>query len=381
MRRRGSTWTYVIDVGRDPGSGKRRQKTKGGFTTKKRAESAMRDALARVDVGATVAPSKQQLGPFLTEWLEAARPTLRPSTQHGYAKAVRYAAKVLGAMRLQDLTPKQLEEAYSRLTSEGGKHGQGLAPKTVHNVHTVLRRALSTAERDGLVFRNVAAIARPPRVERAPIATWTAAELARFLLHVRDDAQYCAYLVLATTRMRRGEVLGLRWADIDLDGSTASVRQTVTSVAGEIVIGEPKTARSRRQIALDADTVAALAEHKSAQVAGRTRTEGDLQNLDLVFCEVDGRAIDPDSFSRRFARRAASAGLPSIKGPHGLRHTWATLALEAGVHPKVVSDRLGHASTVITLDIYSHVAPSLDADAASTVARAIRSSTTEVVPS
>ncbi len=262
------------------------------------------------------------------------------------------------------------DRCVGRRRHRGG--GRPLAPKTVRNCHIVLHRALADAERLGLVARNAAHVAQGPAVERTEAATWTADELARFLDHVATDRLLAAYVLLATTGMRRGEVLGLRWSDIDLAGASLSVRQTLQSVDGEIVIGAAKTNRSRRRIALDPSTVRMLEAHRRRQHEERLLLgpAWDGQD-DLVFCNADGSPVHPDRFTRAFERHVAAAGLPPLRGPHNLRHTWATLALQAGVHPKVVSDRLGHATIAVTIDTYSHVAPSLDAEAADTVADVI----------
>jgi len=167
----------------------------------------------------------------------------------------------------------------------------------------------------------------------------------------------------------RGEVFGLRWRDVDLSARRASVTQTVTTVNDKLVLGPTKTNRSRRTISLDPTTVDVLQAHRVVQDQERT-TAGQAwdPSYDLVLCDGTGRPEHPDRFSRQFQRYVKATDLPPLRGPHNLRHTWATLALRAGVHPKVVSDRLGHATIAVTIDTYSHVAPSLDAAAADTVA-------------
>lgn len=174
-------------------------------------------------------------------------------------------------------------------------------------------------------------------------------------------------MVLATTGMRRGQALGLRWADVDLDAGRAAVRQTVIAVQHEVRLGTPKTARGRRSVTLDRATVAALREHRARQAAERLQLGAGYRNLDLVFAAVDGSPLHPERFSRTFTERARRLGLPPIP-LHSLRHTWATVALTAGVHPKVVQERLGHATISITLDTYSHVACALHSDAAEKIA-------------
>jgi integrase len=179
--------------------------------------------------------------------------------------------------------------------------------------------------------------------------------------------------VLATTGLRRGEALGLRWSDLDLDGGRASIRQTVIAVKHTALLGTPKTAKGRRSVTLDSGTVAALREHRKRQAAERLLMGAGWTDLDLVFCHVDGTMLHPERFTRGFSDAVRRLGLPPIR-LHDLRRGWATLALQAGVHPKVVQERLGHANIGITLDTYSHVIAGLHEDAAEQVAALFRSS-------
>ena len=199
------------------------------------------------------------------------------------------------------------------------------------------------------------------------LRTWTASELRRFLACVQGDRLYAAWQLVALTGMRRGEALGLRWADLDLDGGWLSVRQTFVVVDNHIQVSRPKTARGCRRIALDHATIAALRAHHTAQAAERLAAGPAWPNTDLVFTCEDGTPLHPEHFRRQFDRHVARAGLPRIR-LHDLRHTHATLALQAGVHPKVVSERLGHSTVAMTMDVYSYAVPALQQDAATTIA-------------
>jgi integrase len=183
--------------------------------------------------------------------------------------------------------------------------------------------------------------------------------------------------VLATTGLRRGECLGLRWSDLDLDGGRASIRQTVIAVKHTPMLGTPKTAKGRRTITLDAGTVTALREHRKRQAAERLLMGAGWHDHDLVFCHVDGTMLHPERFTRGFSEAVRRLGLPAIR-LHDLRHGWATLALQAGIHPKVVQERLGHANISITLDTYSQVVGSLHEDAAEQVAALFRAGSNPV---
>jgi integrase len=210
------------------------------------------------------------------------------------------------------------------------------------------------------------------------MSTWSAAELASFLDQLRGDPLHAPILLAATTGMRRGEVLGLRWRDTDLDAGRVAIRQTLAAVRdvdGDggrhlLVFGEPKTAKGRRTVPLPPQTVAVLRAHRKAQAAERLQAGPDYTDRDLVFAEPDGTPIHPDKFRKRFEVRIGRSGLPPVRF-HDLRHTYATLALQAGVHAKVVPEILGHANIGITLDTYSHAIPAMQESAAATVARLV----------
>ena len=369
VRRADSAWGYRIDAGLDPSSGKRRQLSKQGFRNKRDAETALNAVLKGLEDGSTPRRSTTTLGDFLDDWLEVQRQRIRPTTWHGYEMAVERIKRHLGKAKLQALSPLQIEKFYSMLLDSGRSGGGALAAKTVRNTHVVLRKALADAERLELVHRNAAGTAKAPSAQRPEHITWSTDELKEFLSSIQGDRLYAAFVLLATTGMRRGEVLGLRWGDLDFDAGQLAVAQTITTAGfGQIVSGPPKTPRSRRHVFLDDATLAILREHRQRQREDRLAAgpAWDADN-DLVFRDELGGVIHPDWFSNEFWRLLRKAGIKRIR-LHDLRHTYATLALKAGMHPKIVSERLGHATVGVTLDLYSHVTPSIARDAADVVA-------------
>jgi integrase len=252
-----------------------------------------------------------------------------------------------------------------------GTRSAGLSPRTVSYVHTILHRAFKDAVRWGRLARNPADAADPPRVGQRSggLDAWDAPTLRAFLTASRaaSDRMHALWHLLATTGMRRGEALGLRWTDVDLDAHRLRVLQTITQTRGAVVVGEPKTTQGRRAIALDSATVAVLREHRRRVLEARLLVGADFDDQDLVFHQPDGHCLRPDAVSATFIRRVNQYGLPRLT-LHGLRHTWATLALERGIHPRVVQERLGHSTVAITLGVYSHVAPTLHDEAAQLVA-------------
>jgi integrase len=257
------------------------------------------------------------------------------------------------------------------VAGDGDGSGAHLDPRTVNYVHTIVHRAFKDAVRWSRLARNPADAADPPRGGQKSdgVHSWDAATLREFLAasSASSDRLHPLWVLLATTGMRRGEALGLRRSDVDLDAGRLRVVQTIIQVRSKVTIGEPKTARGRRPIALDGGTVAVLREHRQRSLEERMLVGPAFEDRGLVFHHPDGSCLKPDAVSAAFVRRVCAAGLPRLT-LKGLRHTWATLALERGIHPRVVQERLGHSTIAITLGIYSHVAPTLHDEAAQLVA-------------
>ncbi|MEM9653708.1 MAG: tyrosine-type recombinase/integrase [Actinomycetota bacterium] len=383
--KRGNRWAFVVELPRDPATGRRRQKWFSGYATRREAVAAREQVRADLRSETYVERSRQSVHAFLDDWLAAIEPTIRPATMESYERYLRLHVRPrIGAVLLPDLDPVIINKMYAELLRSGRRDGNGgLKPRTVRYIHTILRRALRDAVRWGRLARNPVDLADPPGSAQAAapeMATWDAATLGRFLELSRssEDFYYPAWHFLATTALRRGEVLGLRWSDLSNDNRRVSIRQTLVCVSHRIEFSTPKTAKGRRAVVLDENTTDMLIGHRHGQAEAH-RLLGVSSTEDLVFCLRDGRPIHPERFSREFDRRIQRWGLPRIR-LHDLRHTWATLALEAGIHPKVVSERLGHANIGITLDTYSHVTRSMQEEAADRVAETIVRSNTGAEP-
>jgi integrase len=244
---------------------------------------------------------------------------------------------------------------------KGRKCGQGLTAQTVLHIHRTLSQALAHAVKTGVLFKNPAEQVKPPRPPRREVALLSKAEVAALLHAAESTPLYLPVLVGVTTGMRRGEILGLRWSDIDLKRATLTVNQSLERLAGKTTLKPPKTSGSRRTITLPALTVEALKAHRAAQA-----TERWLGKPELVFAHADGSAFDPDSMTKAFDRLVEAAGVRRITF-HGLRHTHISHQLMDGVHVKIVSERAGHANVSITLSVYAAFIPTLQADAAAGV--------------
>lgn len=370
--KRGKSYSVVLDIGRDMETGRRRRRWHSGFRTRREAERALTELLGRLDKGTYVEPSRQTLAEFVEDWLPAIRGTIRTSTWESYAANLRaHVLPVLGSVQLQALGPAQLNRLYADLRESGRRDGRGgLSPKTVRYCHTIVRRLLRDAVKWGKLTRNVADSADPPKqtARRREMKTWRADELRSFLESARDNRLYPAWLVLSTTGMRRGELLGLRWQDVELEAGRLSIRQSlVASGKYEPRFEEPKTDRGRRSIPLPPEATATLRSWRAQQAQERLQWGPAWTDSGLLFTREDGTPLHPDRFSKLFGRHVRAVGLPRIR-LHDLRHTFATLALCAGVPAKVVSEILGHASIAITLDVYSHAVPALQEDATARVA-------------
>ena len=314
-------------------------------------------------------PSKQTVTEYLREWLPTIEATVKATTWHSDAATIEdHVVPTIGSILLRNLAAPQLNALYAELLKQGRKDGKGgLSPRTVRYVHTILHRALEDAVRWGRLFRNPVSLADPPRQEKTDMKTWTAEQTRHFLRSVKGDRLYAAYLLAFTTGMRRGELLGLRWSDIDFEASRLSIQQTLVAVGYRLHFSDPKTKKSRRSLALDGATLTVLRIHRAQQAQEKLLLGSEYEATNLVFSSDHGKPAHPMSLSDMFRRRATKADLPVIRF-HDIRHTYASLALAAGVHPKVVSERLGHSSITITLDTYSHAIPALQEEAANKVA-------------
>ena len=305
-------------------------------------------------------------------WLPMTEPRVKPSTFFSYRRNLElHVLPTLGRKPLQQLTPPMLTSLYGQLAQSEGR-AEGLSAKTISYIHATLHKVLGDAVDSGLLGRNIAAGAKPPRPSKRAtggINAWEPDELVRFLEAVRGTRLGPIWRLAAMTGMRRGEVLGLRWQDLDLDRARLSVRQALVSVGYDVIHSTPKS-HCARVIDLDAETVAQLEAHRQRQDEERAEWGADYQDQDLVVAKENGEPIHPHTFSQSFERLIEKHHLRRIR-LHDLRHTHATLALKAGVPVKVISERLGHESPAFTLKQYAHVIPGMQAEAAAQVAAMI----------
>ncbi|MDP9440017.1 MAG: site-specific integrase [Actinomycetota bacterium] len=335
--------------------------------TREVVRDKMAKALADRADGLVFDDENVTVGEYLDSWLEGVvRGSVRRSTYERYEVAVRVHIKpALGRLKLGKLTPARVQSFYR------GKLDEGCAPASVNKLHVTLHKALDQAVKWHMVPGNVAEVVRAPRPAPEEMRTLSAEEARRLLEAARGDKLEALFVLAVTTGMRQGELLALKWQDVDLENAKISVRRTITMSGGRILFGEPKTKKSRRTILLTEAAVRALREHLDRQV-GVIESLGDLyQDQGLIFASEVGTPMNPTNLRRRsFASLLKRAGLPQIRF-HDLRHTCATLLLSRNVHPKYVQELLGHANIAITLDTYSHVIPGMGNHAAKAMEEAL----------
>ena len=361
LRPHGS-WTLVPDVPRG-GDAPRRQHTKGGFATKRDAEAALRTFLAAADTGYAVLPKKITLGDYLAGWLDAVEPSLAATASSNYRIIVRcYVLPHLGSTWLASLRQDHLISAYRALLTGGGRQGRPLSATTVRTVHRILSKALGDAVRDGLLPRNPAANVPLPKRVTPELQVWDRAQVMTFLPYAAQDRLHAAWLLALLCGLRRGELAGLRWFDVDLElGVVRITSQRTTDAEWRVITKEPK-GTSRRTVDIGPVLTAALTAHRQAVESAVRQGAMPSPAGGLVFVEADGSGYHPDRLRELFQALSKRAGVPVIR-LHDARHSCATLALDAGLHPKVVQQLLGHSSWNVTMDLYSHRVERLQRDA------------------
>lgn len=355
-----NVWLIRVFLGRDPITRKRRYHNHTIHGPKKDAQKYLNAVLREKDLGAFIEPSKMTVGQYLDDWLaNAAKAKVSERTYNDYTDLLkRYVRPMLADWKLADVEPLHIQKLYTQLQEKG------LSPRTVRYTHTVLSSALKQAIKWRLLVTNPALAVELPRQDRKEMQSLSPEAAAKFLKKAVADRYGVMFAFALVTGMRPEEYLALQWKDVDLNSGIAIVQRTLvwreTKGSGGWYFGEPKTARSRRSIPLPISIVRLLQEHKSRQNEERMKRRKTYQELDLVFTTKDGGPLMRRNLARRHFRPILkAAGLPETIRLYDLRHSCATLLLAAQENPKIVSERLGHTSITLTMDIYSHVLPSM----------------------
>jgi integrase len=359
IKRGKDSYTIVLNLGRDPETGKRKQQWVSVKGTKKDAEKHLSELLNHLDTGTFMKPGKTTVGEYLSKWVKDYQPNLSPRGYERYEGIVRkYLIPRLGSVVLTQLRPEHIQAHYTAMLKSG------LSPKTVNYHHSVLHVALETALKWGLIYRNPADAVAPPRIMRKDMQTYDEGELNQFLTVAKDSPYYELYFLALYTGMRRSELLALRWIDIDFIYSQVYVNRGMQRLKDNtFIFTEPKSERSRRTIALSPSVILLMRDFRGKKERESKELGIQLNDTDLIFSRIDGTPLRPNTVTRCWNEIAKKAGVKVIRF-HDARHTHASLMLKQGIHPKIVQERLGHSSISMTLDTYSHVAPGLQQAAA-----------------
>jgi integrase len=373
VRERGKgNWYAVIDI-RDTTTNKRRRKWHSLQAQRKRAaQKECAGLIAELERGSYVEPAKETIAAFLDRWLADIKARVSPRTHDRYAEIARKnIVPVLGLKSLKDLRAQHISAFYTKALESGRrKNGGGLSPHTVLHIHRVLKQALSQAVQWDMIAKNPAGSVKPPKVPAKQMATYDFAQTAELLEKMRGTRLFIPVVLAVLCGLRRGEIAALRWKNVDLSAGQIAIVQSAEQTRTVVRYKEPKSGRSRT-VALPATVLEELRAHRLRQAEELLRLGTRLSDEAFVCAREDGLPLQPDSFTQDWDRKIATTGLPRIRF-HNLRHTHASHMLAANVHPKIVSERLGHSKIGITLDLYSHVLPNMQADAAAIVDGALR---------
>jgi integrase len=364
-------------LGTDPATGKRRTVTTTVRGTRKEADKELRRLLRMVDTGEHIDPHRTLVRDWLTTWLATVREEVSPKSYERYSEIVAgYLVPALGNLLLTKLNPGHIQTAYNGWAESGRRDGKegGLSPRTRRHIHRILKSALARAVEQQLLARNPADAfkKRLPKVERKEMTTLSAEQAVRLLEGIRHTRVYWPTLLAISTGMRRGEVLALRWRNVDLEHGTIRVVESLEQTKAGLRFKAPKTEKARA-ITLPAFAIEELRALKRRQAEELLSLGIRLSSETLLCARADGLPMQPRSLTHEFTRLVSRIKtLPRVRY-HDLRHTHATQLLLAGVHPKVAQERLGHSTITTTLDLYSHVTETMQEDAAGRIDAAFRS--------
>lgn len=368
IRKRGKTYSFTVDIGKDPKTGKRKQKTQSGFRTKKEAQAALAELVNNVEKGSYIEPNKQKLSDFAIEYLEKSyKNKVKVSTyERTYSVLLNQIIPWFGNTHLKDIDQFLIHQFFD------DKIKEGFSSAYIRRMNELIRMLLRVAYKWELIPKDIASLIESPRLEKKEMKVWSIAQVNEFLNHTKHSRYYPVFYLAAYTGMRKGEILGLTWDDVDFDAKTIKVNRTLYKIKGEFLLHEPKTRHSIRTIYIDDDLIKVLKKQKAQQNIERMKYRGVYKEHNMVFAQESGEYVFPSAANILFLRFIRQTDLPRIRF-HDLRHTHATILLQMGINPKVVADRLGHSSVKITLDTYSHVLPSMQQDLSAQFSKAMKS--------
>lgn len=355
IAKKGDRYYIVVDLGRDHRN-KRKQKWLSGYNTKKDAEKELPRILNELNEGTYVEPSKQKYREFIDSWHKNRESKVSKNTHATYKYMIdKHIKPHLGNFRLDKINSLAIDNFYTVLEKEG-KSGA-----TIKKIHSIVRASLQYAKSYRLIKHNPASVVSPPAVKHKDIVVWDEQEMIKFLDYVKHEWDYIIYHLALYTGMRKGEILGLKWSDIDFMNNKIRVMRSYSKTG----FSDGKTKSSRRVIDIDDATIDHLIKRKKKISENKLKVGGDYNDLDLIICRPSGDPVDVRNVNRRFDKFVGRSGVSKIRF-HDMRHTHATLMLKMGVPVKVVSERLGHGTIELTLNTYTHLLPSMQLEAVQT---------------
>jgi integrase len=364
-------WAIILEQ-RDPTTGQRKRRWHSFAGTKRAAQIECARLISEMQRGTYLEPSKTTVAQFLDRWLADVQARVSAKTYERYEQVCRKnIAPLLGAVLLSKLRPVQISQAYATALASGRRRrAGGLSPRTVHHMHVILKGAIAQAVKWEMLVRNPAGAVDPPKVARTIMQTYDLGQTAELIQAVRGKRIFVPTILAVLCGLRRGEIAALRWRNVDLAVGQLSVVQSAEQTKAGVRCKAPKNGRGRT-VALSATLVTELKAHRIQQAQELLKVGKRLSDDDFVVTQVDGSPLQPHSLGQEWVRFLANSTLPRIRF-HDLRHAHATHLLASGVHPKVASERLGHGTVAITLDLYSHVLPNMQTDAVALVDDALR---------
>jgi integrase len=372
IRQRSPGHFAIVLETRDPATGKRRRKWHSFTGTKREAQIECARLISEISGGTYVEPAKTTLAQFLERWLANIKGNVSPRTHERYEEiANKNLIPLLGGITLTKLRPMQIAAAYTKALADGRRDGKGgLSPRTVHHMHRVLKQALTQAVGWQLLIRNPVEAVDPPKVERHRMTTYDMSQTAALIDAVRGTPMFIPTLLSVLCGMRRGEITALRWRNVDITTGQISVVASAEQMNSSVRLKETKSGRART-VAMSGTVRDELRTHRLQQAREMLKLGTRLTDDSFVAALVDGSPMQPTFITHQWGRIIGAIGLPRVRF-HDLRHAHATHMLSSGIHPKVASERLGHSKVGITLDLYSHVLPGMQEDAAAKMDAALK---------
>lgn len=359
IEKRGKKYSFVVDIGRDPVTKKRKQKRVSGFTSEKKARKAMIDMISDLNNGTYTEPTNATFEKYMTTWLDHKEKRVTYGTySHYHSYATNHIIPAIGHIKMQDLRPIQLQNFYDSLLADNK-----LSRRSIHHIHRIISNCLNMAVKMGEIQTNIASVVEPVKVPKTEQNYWDVDEVNTFIESAKGHIHFIAFYLAIFTGMRQGEILGLKWDCVDFDNKQIYVQRSIKRVGSSGELKDLKNSSSYRSITMSENLLDELKKHKATQSEHKMRYRKDYDDQNFVVATKLGTFVLPSNIARAYRLIRNKLDIKQIRF-HDLRHTHASLLFKQNVHPKIVQERLGHSSIETTLDTYSHMLPNMQETAA-----------------